>query len=1105
MSRLSLIFVLLLTSSLPATVSAQTCWSSGGGDGDVWLDVTVTAGGSPAADVSVYLQPETYSSGYGYIWESACTDGNGMARFRRESNQSSNCYTSYYYGTYANYRSAHCQQYYYEHESSYSNYTLSLENYKAVAYPPYNSALAERYGNAEADDIDIDFEGSQSASIVLPEKNVIVRTRIVDDAGSAVTSGVTLYISGPTYSSKQVTSSFTDVYVVEGTYYIGAYSTDYQNSLYACISNVSKTIDDDDVVVEVNLTARRNNATVSGVISGSDGSVIENASVSVGNYNSSGSSSSCYAYGWDQADSNGVYSISLPAGNYTAWVYPPYNYSSGSSSSGYSSKSESVTLVSGETTTKNIVLQSKTSSISVVTRDSLGNAIANAWCSGWVYADGVNDWGSCQTNTSGTCSFSALEGVRYNVSCSYWESSSYGSDQPYSNYSNEGMQAIVAPATDVSFTFASWDHRVSFCLVDDTGTSLSNINGGGSIRIADQGNEYWYGTWISFDGSSCMSKKLASSTDYVIQPYVWGNTSYDPASDETEFTTGESGGSSSVSITMIPVDATVSGGYVDEDGNAIDLDANYISVYATKGSIWRQCQASTSGFTGRLSAGHWCFGYWLDSSSGCAPLSPGSSTSCLDITAGSEQSFNLTCLRNAYINVTAKDNQGVAIRWVWVEASPYSAANTVADDSRRMYMSNGCSTNDEGTCTITIGAPSAGITYYLKAYRPWSELNDENLTLPEEVSATVAAGETVDASTLLFRRFDGELAITATVAATASANLSKSGIPLPHPILNADVSVEESIVDGVWVSAFSQLGGYSEVTTDASGVATLKCVSGDVWNVFGISLVGSNLYISESAEVTCAPVETVGATAVNLKMNAVGTVPDSVTQTWDAGVANTLSLNDGFGVTCPASALGESSENVSCTVQPDPFLPYQSGRRPTALYGYDVTCNDSSGTAITSLSAECNLCLPINEEQLATLSMEAADQNLVYRDTSTDAYISLSSCTIDEDRSAFCCRTNHFTEFVLVGNGNLAGVDGDTEDATEEAERTGEEMTGEVGASAAGSCGCRIDAVGRFQLLDLMVWFFAVVPVMVIRFRRLCVASKPSHRSSRRGDQRHVM
>ncbi|MBI4126025.1 MAG: carboxypeptidase regulatory-like domain-containing protein [Deltaproteobacteria bacterium] len=1075
------------------TESYATCWSSTGGNGNAWLEVTVSAGGSPVQDVNVSLQPVSWSSGSSSVYESACTDSNGVARFRTVQSQSSDCYSTYYYGTYANYRAAHCYEYYIENESSYSAYSLDLTDYKVVAYPPYNSTIAERYGNGNSDEFDIDFDGSLSQSIVLPEKDIIVRVRVTDDAGSAVTSGLTMYVSGPNYTSKEIASSFTDVYVVSGTHYIGAWCTNYQSCSYGCISYRTITADEDDAIVEVNLTAKRNSATISGVVSGSDGALLENASVSLGNYDGSSSADSCYAWGYDQADSSGYYSISIPPGNYTTWTYPPYT----GGSTSYASSSESVTLAADTATTKNFTLQSKDSSLSFTAVDNGGNAVANAWCNAWTYSDGNNDWGYCQTGSAGTCSISALSGLRYNTSCSYWDSTNW-MNQTISNFSNEGMQTIEAPGS-ASFTFALWDHTVNFCLVDENGNGLSDIHGGGSIRPASSDDDdYWYGTWISFDGGSCTSRRLASSTTYEIEPYIWGNLSYDPLEATTDFTSGESGGSTAVNITMIPIDATVTGSYIDDEGNALDLDTTYISVHARKGSIWRQCEASASSYTCRLSAGRWCFGYW-HSGSGYASLSPGSSSSCLDITAGGTQASDLTFLRTASINVTVQDNQGSAVRWVWIEASAFSAADRTSDADRRRYDSNGCSTNNDGQCTITVGAATAGTTYYLKAYRPWSEMNEQNLTLPEEISVSVTPGGSVDAATLLFRRFDGELAISVVSAEAASLNISK-GIPLPHPVINAQESLAESIVGEVWISAYSELGGYSEVTTDGEGHATLKCVSGDVWNVFGVNLIGSNLYLSEAAEVTCVPVETEGATAVNITMNLAGTVPESLTQTWDAGVANTLTLTDNFSLQCPALALGDSGEEVTCTVQPDPFLPYQSGNRPTAQHGYDITCNDAEGAAITSLNGNCDLCLPINTTQLANLGIEAEDQDLCYRDTATDAYLCLTGCTIDTTRGTMCCQTNHFTEFTLVGNGNLSGVDGDTEDAAEEAERTGETMTGEVGASsAAGSCGCRIDAAGHFQVLDLMIWLLALVPAVFVR-----VASQPSRRFFLRTHRRHV-
>ena len=167
-------------------------------------------------------------------------------------------------------------------------------------------------------------------------------------------------------------------------------------------------------------------------------------------------------------------------------------------------------------------------------------------------------------------------------------------------------------------------------------------------------------------------------------------------------------------------------------------------------------------------------------------------------------------------------------------------------------------------------------------------------------------------------------------------------------------------------------------------------------------------------------------------------------------------------------------------MQPDPILPYQAGKRPTCFYGYDISCTDANGSAITQFNADVTICMPLCDAQLTNLGLASTDLSLTYRDTSTDSYITLTSVTIDDTNNLVCGKTNHLTEFVIVGNGNLTGVDGDTEDATEEAERTGEEPTGEEGvtSSASGGCGCRMDGAdennaGYFAILIIAVGFVA--------------------------------
>lgn len=1033
-----------------------SCYSSVGGDGAVWLSGKITASGSNAQDVSVYLQAESWMSGYYYSYESACTDSSGNFYFREESSPASSCYTSYYYGTYCNWRSAECAQYCFENDTNgwYASQTFATEGYKIVAQPAWGSTLYQTYAPCEVSDLEIDFAGSQTANCALVEKDIIVRVRVQDDNGSAVSSGLTVNVSGPTYGYGTLDSSFEDIYVIPGTYYVSAYCTDYQSCLYPCITNKTIKVEEGDTLKEVQLTAKTKSATLTGVVSGSDDVLLENAYVSLGNYDYSAGSESCYAYGYDQTDSNGAYSIGVPAGNYTAWISPPWDSASGGSS--YASRQESVSLSANETQEKNITLIKKGSSITGTVKDSNGTGIANAYVNIWSYENDINDWGSDQTDSSGVFSIPAVSGQKYNISAYYWDSSSNGNDSSISNCTDQGTVTVEAPAADVAFTFASWNHAVSFAFVDEAGGSLTGIYGGASIRPAGSSQDgYGCSTWVSF-GNSSVSKKLAASTTYKVEPYVWGSSTYDPVSSSIEFTTGASGTSSSLQIEMIAVDATISGTYTD-------VESSYISVNATKGNLWRTCSVTSTGYSCAVSAGRWCLGYWLDWLSDYASMSAGSSSSCIDVVAGTSNTIDLTFLKVGLINVTVKDNAGNPVKWAWVTADPYKATDEGGDDTKRIYESNGCSTNVDGTCTIRIGASETGTLYYLTAHRPWNEMNDSGLTLPEELEVSVVAGETTTADPLIFREMDGELAVTTTVASSAAGSSSVNALALNGLVLGSKRATDAEIVSKAFVTCFSDTAGYAEATADELGAATLKCVSGDTYHCFGVNQIDNNLYISEDATAVCQ-VLSLGQAAVTVKMNLVDSnVPDAVTQSWDAGSANTVSLDDrsadekdnGFKIEFPANALGDSGTTVSCTVQPDPILPYQSGGRPTCFYGYDITCKDESGSAITQLAGNATLHIPLCAAQLELLSLESSDVSFAYRDTATDSYINLTGVSIDPETGIVTGQTNHLTEFVLVGNGNLSGVDGDSETATEEAERTGETASGADSLSA-GGCGCRI-------------------------------------------------
>ena len=421
-------------------------------------------------------------------------------------------------------------------------------------------------------------------------------------------------------------------------------------------------------------------------------------------------------------------------------------------------------------------------------------------------------------------------------------------------------------------------------------------------------------------------------------------------------------------------------------------------------------------------------------------------------------------LKAGYIDFLVKDDLGNPIKWSWVEASPYCAGDQGGtEEKRRYYYGHGNSSSVEGKGRITVGCTQGGSQYCLRAHLPWSDMYTQSLIPPEEIEITCKAGEVVSSPDLIFRRKDGEIKAQATYS---EDSLAKAHIAKTNPIINSSKSLEEEIVANTYFSCYSELGGNTEANGDENGFATIPAASGDIWYCFAINVVHQDLYISESAEIAVLPSPEINE--VVLKLNATGVkIPESINRSFDAGASFTCELSDGFSVHFPANTLGNGGETVSCSIVADPFLPYHAGKRPANQYGYDVKAYDSDNEELTQFSSEVTITLPMNQAILEKLDLIPEDLQLAWYDPSRGTYLLLNNVTIDKENNLVIGKTNHFTEFALIGNGTRAGSDGDLEDALEEADRTGEVGTG----VSSGGCGsCRIQ--GRTNAIGNAWWIF---------------------------------
>ena len=175
-----------------------------------------------------------------------------------------------------------------------------------------------------------------------------------------------------------------------------------------------------------------------------------------------------------------------------------------------------------------------------------------------------------------------------------------------------------------------------------------------------------------------------------------------------------------------------------------------------------------------------------------------------------------------------------------------------------------------------------------------------------EFEVLTYAGETVTAN-VTTRTLDADINVNILVAADAVTNVSK-GVARINPIKNSSATTEEDLKNDAFVSCFSDLGGATEATS-SDGVAMIKATSGDIWHCFAVNELGQKIYISEEGEITV----NAGTNEMNLKLNYVTDISENYSATWDASVANTIKLANGYTEIYPAirSFLERGTDNSS--------------------------------------------------------------------------------------------------------------------------------------------------------------------------------------------------
>lgn len=522
---------------------------------------------------------------------------------------------------------------------------------------------------------------------------------------------------------------------------------------------------------------------------------------------------------------------------------------------------------------------------------------------------------------------------------------------------------------------------------------------------------------------------------------------------------------------------------------------SYISVYATKGNNYKTCEATSTGYCCDVSEGAWQLGYWVDSGSGFTSGSAGTTTNAVTVPASGGVTHNLTLLNTCSIAVSVLDLDSSGRPNVWVEVCPYSASQEGANSYQYYYGCGWGETDGNGEVTVKVGCPtgSEGITYYGNAYIPYGMREGRNN--PQECTVQAVMGS-VNPCILQYEQPDGQINIVVSNGEIASSDLSglalKSGAVKTAPPLKGVLNALETDASNPYavatVDCFSPAGGSFEVTTDENGNATCSCSSDDKWFVVAYNIVGNALYVSSATECTCSP----EGASCEVPVDFVTTLPEarSVTITDAATEQMLITLSDGAEFKCDQGCLGDTGEAVTCSMGPV-VPPFTHNKVPANFYGHFINCYetvvDSNGSstrnAIQQLNTNATIKIPCNSSQLTNMGLTEDDVQCSYWDPATGSYKTNTNCAVDCSVGT-TLSVSHLTDFAIVGNGYLGGIQGEDGGAVGKEDETA--GSGANRGADLGSCGgCYMLSSADGKLDDRILWGFILALIGLSRIRRL--------------------
>jgi len=208
------------------------------------------------------------------------------------------------------------------------------------------------------------------------------------------------------------------------------------------------------------------------------------------------------------------------------------------------------------------------------------------------------------------------------------------------------------------------------------------------------------------------------------------------------------------------------------------------------------------------------------------------------------------------------------------------------------------------------------------------------------------------------------------------------------------------------VMAWSLGGQYRYVDTDANGAFSLAVQSGATWYISAWWWSQDDGYMSYETD---GEIEVVLAEAGERTQNLTVVVqdyslPQAITETFDSGIAQSITLDDGTMIEIPAAAVPvEDTDGHDVRVEIAPLTAGLPGSYATDAvdYGYDIQIfNNHTGEEVTAaLNHDIIVTYQYEDSALAEMSADETTLAPAIRTTNSDAWDTAENFTVNPEKN----------------------------------------------------------------------------------------------------------